>query len=49
MSPPDPCSKNPALSPDAGKLILRMMEKSRDQRPEPGEVARVLARHLSKV
>jgi len=48
MSPPDPRTKNPALSSDAGKLILRMMEKSRDQRPEPGEIARVLARHLAK-
>jgi serine/threonine protein kinase len=48
MSPPDPRSKNPSLSPDAGKLILRMMEKSRDQRPEPGEIARVLARHQAK-
>jgi len=48
MTPPDPRSKNPALSPETGKLILRMMEKSRDQRPEPGEIAHVLARHLAK-
>jgi eukaryotic-like serine/threonine-protein kinase len=46
--PPDPRTKNPALSPDAGKLILRMLEKLRDDRPEPGEVARALSRHLAR-
>lgn len=46
--PPDPRSKNSALSPQTGKLILRMMEKLRENRPEPGELARVLERHLAK-
>jgi hypothetical protein len=45
--PPDPRSKNPSLSPQAGKLILRMLERSREQRPEPGELAQALSRHLS--
>ena len=45
---PDPREKNPALSADAAKLIQRMMEKDRERRPEPGEVAKVLARHLAK-
>lgn len=47
-TPPDPRSKNPDLSPEAGKLILRMMEKPRENRPEPGEVARVLTTWLSR-
>lgn len=46
--PPDPLSRNPALSPDTGKLILRMIEKRREDRPEPAEVAKALSRHLSK-
>jgi serine/threonine protein kinase len=47
QAPPDPRSKNASLSPQAGRLILRMLEKPRDARPEPGEVARALARHLA--
>jgi len=47
-TPPHPMAKNPELSQDTGKLILRMMEKDRERRPEPGEVAQVLTRHLSK-
>jgi hypothetical protein len=42
VAPPDPLSKNPGLSPETGKLILRMLEKNRDQRPEPGEVAKAI-------
>ena len=45
--PPDPRSKNGLLSPQTGKLILRMMEKLREERPEPGEIARALERHLA--
>lgn len=46
--PPDPLSKNPALTPQTGKLILRMMEKLRENRPEPGEVARALTKWLAR-
>jgi hypothetical protein len=46
-APPHPLAKNPELSPDTGKLILRMLEKARERRPEPGEVARALSRQLS--
>lgn len=48
QTPPHPLAKNPALSQDTGKLILRMMAKDRGLRPEPGEVAKVLTRHLSR-
>jgi serine/threonine-protein kinase len=44
--PPHPLSRNPSLSPRMVKLILRMMDKDRDNRPEPGEVARVLDKLL---
>lgn len=47
-TPPHPLAKNPALSQDTGKLILRMMEKSRERRPEPAEVSRALSRHLAR-
>lgn len=47
-TPPHPLAKNPELSQDTGKLILRMMEKARERRPEPGEVARALSRHLAR-
>jgi hypothetical protein len=46
--PADPLTKNPSLSPQTGKLILRMMEKLRENRPEPGEVARALTKWLAK-
>lgn len=45
---PDPLLKNPSLSRDTGKLILRMMKKDRRERPEPGEVANALTHHLSR-
>jgi serine/threonine protein kinase len=49
QAPPHPLTKNPELSQDAGKLIPRMLEKDRDRRPEPGEVAKALSRHLAKL
>jgi hypothetical protein len=48
-TPPHPLAKNPELSQDTGKLILRMMEKDRERRPEPGEVAKALSRFLSRI
>ncbi len=45
--PPDPGSKNPALSPAVVQLVLRMLEKSPGDRPEPGELARTVTRLLN--
>lgn len=48
QKPPHPLTRNPSLSPETAKLILRMLEKNRDDRPDPGEIARVLERYLNK-
>ena len=46
--PPHPLARNPHLSPHTAHLILRMLEKEPKDRPEPGDVARALSRHLHK-
>ena len=46
--PPDPMTRNPQLSPQTASLILKMLEKEPRHRPEPGDVARTLARHLHR-
>ncbi len=46
-TPPDPRSKNPAVSEPTAKLILRMLEKSPHERPTPSEVARTLRKSLN--
>ena len=45
---PDPTLRNPELSPQAGSLILKMLEKDPKHRPEPGDVSRAITRHLHK-
>jgi hypothetical protein len=35
------------VSPAAGKLVLRMLQKSPDDRPTPGEIARALRKLLN--
>lgn len=47
-APPDPMGKNSHLSPKTASLILKMLEKDPRDRPEPGDVARTLARHLRR-
>jgi serine/threonine-protein kinase len=46
--PPDPTTRNPELSPQTGSMILKMLEKDPKHRPEPGDVARAITRHLHK-
>jgi len=46
--PPDPMTRNPRLSPQTASLILKMLEKDPKNRPEPGDVARAIARHLHR-
>jgi serine/threonine protein kinase len=47
--PPNPLARNPKLSAQTGKLILRLLEKEPDRRPMPGELAKALTRHLNSV
>ncbi|HLF95264.1 MAG TPA: serine/threonine-protein kinase [Planctomycetota bacterium] len=47
--PPNPLSRNPRLSPQTGKLILRLLEKEPERRPMPGELAKVLTKFLNGV
>jgi hypothetical protein len=46
-APPNPLSRNPRLSPPTGKLVLRMLQKSPDDRPTPGELVRALRKLLN--
>ncbi len=47
-TPPHPLSKNPSLSLKTCKLILRMMEKSPEDRPMPDVLADALGKYLQK-
>ncbi len=47
--PPNPLSRNPRLSPQTGKLILRLLEKEPERRPMPGELAKALTKFLNGV
>jgi hypothetical protein len=47
--PPNPLSRNPKLSPQIGKLILRLLEKDPTARPMPGELAKALTKFLNTV
>lgn len=46
-APPDPRSRNGRLSATTSKLVLRMLQKSPDDRPTPGELARALRKLLN--
>ncbi len=46
--PPNPMTRNPDLFPATASMILKMLEKDPKNRPEPGDVARSLSRHLHK-
>jgi hypothetical protein len=45
--PPSPLSRNPKLSPQTSKLILRMLEKDPEARPMPDDLAKGLTRFLN--
>jgi len=45
--PPNPASKNPAISPTVNKLILRMLEKTPQDRPDPEELERTVTKLLN--
>jgi len=47
--PPNPLVKNPRLSPQIAKLILRLLEKDPAARPWPGELAKALTKFLNNV
>jgi serine/threonine protein kinase len=46
-APPDPASKNSSISPTVNKLILRMLEKTPKDRPDPDELEKILTRLLN--
>jgi hypothetical protein len=45
--PPDPLSRNKSLSRPTARLILRMLEKSAEDRPTPAELNRVVTKTLN--
>jgi eukaryotic-like serine/threonine-protein kinase len=47
--PPNPMARNPKLSPQTGKLILRLLDKDPERRPMPDELARGLTKFLNAV
>jgi hypothetical protein len=46
--PPDPCKVNPRVSPNLGKLILKMLSKHIADRPYPGDLAKAVTKFLNR-
>jgi hypothetical protein len=47
--PPNPLSRNPKLSAQTAKLILRLLDKDPGGRPMPGELTKALTKFLNTV